>query len=470
MLFANSNFGIFFWVFLLLYIFLIFFLTSKSVTKDQFFLGYNKKGEYVNTWLLTSSIFISWIFAKSVTNAANLGYSFGIVGGLAYAIYWLSIPFAGWVIYHIRLKQPGNGLIQILVSKFGLSAAVAFSIAILIRLYNEVWSNTAVIGAYFGESGTKLFIFSAIIFTFFTLLYSLRGGLRSSIISDFIQTLIFLLFLFLTIYLLNVNSNLGISKFLSHGSFSLNAGLDLVLVACLQILSYPFHDPVLTDRGFLTKEKEMLRSFIIAGILGFICILLFSFVGIYASIESIEILAKSNIPVDVANFLGISAYIFISVVMITSAGSTLDSTFTSFSKIVAYDLPNYLSKFFQFKSPITIGCVAMVFLAVFGNIPMFLGTDILKATTISGTMVIGLAPVFLALAFSKNFNIISFHASFWSGLLIGILLTTNKLPNFIAIGEGKYNFLLGANLYGLMWCFFVYHILTKLLSNASKKL
>ena len=166
MLFANSNFGIFFWVFLLLYIFLIFFLTSKSVTKDQFFLGYNKKGEYVNTWLLTSSIFISWIFAKSVTNAANLGYSFGIVGGLA-AIYWLSIPFAGWVIYHIRLKQPGNGLIQILVSKFGLSAAVAFSIAILIRLYNEVWSNTAVIGAYFGESGTKLFIFSAIIFTFF---------------------------------------------------------------------------------------------------------------------------------------------------------------------------------------------------------------------------------------------------------------------------------------------------------------
>jgi hypothetical protein len=79
MLFANSNFSIFFWVFLLLYIFLIFFLTSKSVTKDQFFLGHNKKREYVNTWLLTSSIFISWIFTKSVTNAANLGYSFGII-------------------------------------------------------------------------------------------------------------------------------------------------------------------------------------------------------------------------------------------------------------------------------------------------------------------------------------------------------------------------------------------------------
>ena len=33
--------------------------------------------------ILLTSFFISWIFAKSVTNAANLGYSFGIVGGLA---------------------------------------------------------------------------------------------------------------------------------------------------------------------------------------------------------------------------------------------------------------------------------------------------------------------------------------------------------------------------------------------------
>ena len=96
MLFANSNFGIFFWVFLLLYIFLIFFLTSKSVTKDQFFLGYDKKGEYVNTWLLTSSIFISWIFAKSVTNAAFYFWNFWISQYIGYQFHLqvgLSITF-----------------------------------------------------------------------------------------------------------------------------------------------------------------------------------------------------------------------------------------------------------------------------------------------------------------------------------------------------------------------------------------
>ena len=43
---------------------------------------------------------------------------------------------------------------------------------------------------------------------------------------------------------------------------ALHAGVDLLLVALLQVLSYPFHDPVLTDRGFVTEEKSMLRAMI----------------------------------------------------------------------------------------------------------------------------------------------------------------------------------------------------------------
>lgn len=39
-----------------------------------------------SNWLvLSSSAFVSWIFAKSILNASTLGASFGVVGGLAYA-------------------------------------------------------------------------------------------------------------------------------------------------------------------------------------------------------------------------------------------------------------------------------------------------------------------------------------------------------------------------------------------------
>ncbi|MGH8633441.1 MAG: hypothetical protein ACRET7_04835, partial [Burkholderiales bacterium] len=85
-------------------------------------------------------------------------------------------------------------------------------------------------------------------------------------------------------------------------------------------------------------------------------------------------------------------------------------------------------------------------------VPMIAGTDILKATTVSGTMVMGLAPVFL-LAPLVRYSPWSFHLSFWPGVILGILLTADAIPGSWAIGTGKYALLLGTNLYGLAICF-----------------
>ncbi|HYX09574.1 MAG TPA: hypothetical protein VE912_22780 [Bacteroidales bacterium] len=52
----------------------------------------------------TSSLVISWIVAKLITTAANLGRDFGIVGGLAYASYYGSFLTIGWIIFRRRKK------------------------------------------------------------------------------------------------------------------------------------------------------------------------------------------------------------------------------------------------------------------------------------------------------------------------------------------------------------------------------
>jgi len=93
----------------------------------------------------------------------------------------------------------------------------------------------------------------------------------------------------------------------------------------------------------------------------------------------------------------------------------------------------------------------MIAFAIIGNLPMVMGTDILKATTISGTMVIGLAPIFLLHGFVKPTKL-GFHLSFWIGIILGILLTINLIPTSWAIGTGKNALLLGVNLYGLILC------------------
>ena len=62
-------------------------ISPSADTLSAFFGGTDDAGKPTNEWALVCSIFISWIFAKSVTNAANLGAAYGVVGGLAYAAY-----------------------------------------------------------------------------------------------------------------------------------------------------------------------------------------------------------------------------------------------------------------------------------------------------------------------------------------------------------------------------------------------
>ena len=443
---ATSLTGLFFWGFLIAYGALMYWLSPRTVTIGGFFNGEDSQGRQASPLLLTTSIFISWIFAKSVTNAANLGAEFGLVGGLAYATYWLSIPLCGLVIYRLRRRFQATSLVSFLTSNYGRAAALAFSAAILIRLFNEVWSNTAVVGGYYGDSGSPAFIGAALLFTAVTLAYSLRGGLRSSILTDAAQAAIFVIALVWVLGL--VLPNHSTAELTSTSHWALNAGVDLFLVACLQLLSYPFHDPVLTDRGFISEEKSMLRAFTLAGVLGFVAILAFSLIGVHATLGGIE--AGGNVPAALAKSLGVGALIVMTLVMISAAGSTLDSTFSSLARLSGRELPALLQRDLGQKA-IGVGMATMLVFALLGNLPMLAGTDILKATTISGTMVIGLAPVFLLHGFVRPTRP-GFHLSFWTGIGLGIALTLGWIPQSWAIGDGRYALLLGTNLYGLILC------------------
>ena len=437
---------IYFWGFLFLYGGVMYMVSPRASTVQSFFRGADAHGNPVTLWWLTMSIFITWIFAKSVTNAANLGHEYGLVGGLAYAVYWLSIPVAGLVIYRLRTRAGATGMVPFLIGKYGRFAALGFTVAVLIRLFNEVWSNTAVVGGFFGDPGQFTYYAAALLFTLFTLAYSIKGGLRSSIVTDGIQALIFVFFLGLVLF--TVIPVHGIAKLASAGSFQLDAGVDLLLVALLQVLSYPFHDPVLTDRGFLNHERTMLRAFVISGLLGFVVILVFSLVGIHASLSDLAI--GNNAPAAVGKALGLATFFFMTAIMVTSAGSTLDSTFSSLSRSMAYDTP-LLRGFAEHAPSIRTGVWVMIAFAVLGNLPLFATADILKATTISGTMVIGLAPVFLLQGWVRH-SPWSFHLSFWPGVGFGVLFAAGAMPAALAIGQGKYALLLGVNLYGLLLC------------------
>ncbi len=430
------------WVLVIASSLVLLWLSPLAKNTNQFFKAQHKR-KTPNTFMLTGSLVISWLFAKSITNAANLGLDYGVVGGVAYAGYYVSFAVAGVVIYNMRALGNFKSIHHFLTSKFGQGAVTVFSILIAIRLFNEVWSNTMVIGSYFGDMGSSAYYWSILVFTFLTLAYVLKGGMASSIFTDVIQMGLFSVLLLVILgSIFSAESSFTAHDVASSGSWSFEMGLNLLFAAVLQSLSYPFHDPVLTDRGFLSSPKITLKSFLWASVIGALCIVLFSLVGVYAQTKGMQ----GQAAVEVGKAFGIVILLVINLIMITSAASTLDSTFSSFSKLLSVDL--------KMGDSIKFGRWSMVLIAIIGTIPVFLDAEILSATTISGTMVIGLTPVFIF--WKKDAPKISFHLSVFCGIIFGFLLVFNLFPGSLIFTNGKYSDLLWINFWGIISCVMFY--------------
>lgn len=434
------------WLILLGYGILMWWVAPTTKTFQSFFQGKDRSGKNPEVPILTASIVVAWIFAKSITNAANLGRSYGLMGGLAYAAYYIGIPICGILIIRLRRITGSRSLAEYVSQTYGDAAAKFFMAIILLRLYNEVWSNTAVVGSYFGQPESYSFIFSSIVFTVLVLIYTLKGGLRASLVTDLVEFGLLVLAVLLT--LLWVVPQAPTLSLAPQESGFWNSGIDLLLVALIQCIPYTFHDPVLTDRAFLAGAKTTYRAYLLAGIIAASLIILFSFVGMAARVIGGDAAVDAPVQVAAAGGTGITA-LMLSVMML-SGGSTLDSTFSSTSKAVVVDLK-------VGSQPILLGKISMIVIAIVGNLPMIFGTNILKATTVSGTMVLGLAPIFLLISRSK-LSSLAFFAPVGLSVILGIIsaLDTNLLP--WKIGNGENASLLAWNLitFILVWIVFGY--------------
>jgi hypothetical protein len=207
----------------------------------------------------------------------------------------------------------------------------------------------------------------------------------------------------------------------------------------------------------------MLVAFTLAGLLGAAFIVFYSLIGVHLQLGGQH--GPGDAPVRAAALLGSGALVVISVLMMNSAGACVDSTFTAVARFVSVDLAGEggahpsgfrgliapLRRFTERDHGVRLGRLCMLAFAVLGNLPLLWHADILKATTISGTMVLGLAPPFLFWRWHRPAPL-AFHLSFLTGLTIGIWALVAPWPAMLAIGSGKYAALLGQNLYGLLLC------------------
>lgn len=172
-------------------------LVPNARTANTFFSGLSPQGKTPTLLTLTFSQVTTWIFARSLMNAAVLGYFYGIWGTLAYAGYYLSFLTGGKIIDSLRFELGYTSIQEFLTHRFGNVGVTCYNIVVVIRLISEVFANLLVIGILFGAIGSNAYVIAIICFSLVTLAYSMLGGLHASLKTDVLQMSIFVFVLIL---------------------------------------------------------------------------------------------------------------------------------------------------------------------------------------------------------------------------------------------------------------------------------
>ena len=404
------------------------FLSRKATQEGGFFRGESADGRAPTLLALTFSQVTTWIFARSLLNAAILGFYYGIWGTLAYAAYYLSFLTGGRIIDHLRFEQGYGSVQEFLSDRFGAWGGRCYNFVVGIRLVSEVFANLLVIGILFGAAGSQSYTLAVIGLAAVTLLYSMLGGLYASLRTDVMQMWVFLVVLSILLGIV-VSGGHFTTELLAFKPFDISQpGPILLLVALLQVWSYPMHDPVMMDRGFLADRETTKRSFLHAGWISSVSILAFGSLGVIAGANGLE---GEDMNQVLSRLLGEFPMFLFSASLVISAMSTLDSTLTSSAKMIVLDMR-------LMSVSLRNGRMVMAIFMLLGLLLVFVGNkDIFSAVAVSGTASMYLVPVifFSLWGDRRDIPVWSYIGSFFLAISGSLLYFTESSSYTMFLGE-----------------------------------
>jgi len=366
------------------------YAARQTATVDGFYTGAQSDGTAPDLWTLVLSQVTTWIFARSLLNSAILGYYYGVAGSLAYTAYYLSFLTGGYAVMKLRARRHGS-VQDWLHCSFGPVGGITYNVVIALRLLSEVFANLLVIGLIFSvlmpeADGIKTLSILAV--AGLTLVYSAWGGLRASLKTDVLQMILFAVVFSVAFAYMIVAPDFDWSAILTSGGTSgAHNGWILLVVALLQVPSYPLHDPVMMDRGFLSDDDTARKSFYHAFWIASVFIFAFGLFGIYAA----EVGSKIE-----SDLLGTWSMLFpapitaaLMVSLLISGVSTLDSALSSAARLMVEELKLFPRSLMGGRWAMVMFLGAGAVLTLWGNATLF------DAVAVSGTASMFLTPILI---------------------------------------------------------------------------
>lgn len=329
-------------LFSMLWVFIGWWLGRKTTSLD----GYMLAGRKVGLALASATAMATWVTSNTTMAAPQLALQLGIWGMVGYALGSVGLLLFAPMAKRIRELMPNaytsGDFIRL---RYGKSAWRIF--LVISFAYGLGWlislgmAGGILINAL---SGIDYRIGMTVILTI-CVIYTLLGGLRAVIGTDFIQTILILLGI-ITLAWFTI-TDIGFQRIHSGILQERPELLNLLLPAAIMFLfnnlffgvGEIFHSNVWWSRAFAYGEGVGFRAYLIAGLLWMPIPIVAGFVALAAPALGLNIPAADMVgPMVAARLLGLTGAIIVFIVVFAALASSLDSLLAATSDLLTQDI------------------------------------------------------------------------------------------------------------------------------------
>ncbi|AII43260.1 urea transporter [Synechococcus sp. KORDI-100] len=307
---------------------------------------YMLAGRNIGLSLSTATLMASWVTGNTTLLAPEFGYKTGLWGMFSYALAGLGlILFAPLALRIKELMPKGRTSGDFIRLRYGRITWVVFMV--ITAIYTLGFLMTQAMGAGILLEALSGFDYrlGMLVVIGVSTIYTLYGGMRAVIGTDFIQSLLIMGLLVLVAVLAfrqfpipEVHAELS-SNHPGHLNLLLPAGLLIAWNSALFSMGEVFHNNIWWSRVFASRRSVVMPSFLLGGLAWMSVPLVTGSIGLVALARNLDLPQVNMVfPVMAADLLGAGGAALVFVVVFASLTSTLDSLLASTADLLAEDV------------------------------------------------------------------------------------------------------------------------------------
>jgi SSS family transporter len=314
----------------------------RATHLDEFMLA----GRNVGISLATATAMATWVTSNTTMTAPQVTLQLGIWGMAGYSLGSVGLMLFAPLAKRIRALMPGSYTSGDFVRKrYGKAAWRIFLVISLVYGFGWLVSMGMAGGVLINALTGIPYAYGMTVIITICVIYTLLGGLRAVIGTDFIQTIIILVGIVLLAYL--AIDKVGFDKIHQSVLEERPELLNLLMPAAIMFLfnnllfgvGEIFHSNVWWSRAFAFREGVGMPAYLIAGVMWMPIPIVAGFIALATPALNLNVPAADMVgPMIAARILGVGGAILVFIVVFSALASSLDSLLAATSDLITQDI------------------------------------------------------------------------------------------------------------------------------------